>query len=86
MGAASAAAQSLSNETVHRMSRNTAILSALGALALFLFIGLVTDLFGPGEPEVMINRYTGEPLTLEAVQKELEWRRETAGKLRQGRN
>ena len=35
------------------------------------------------EPTALTNKNTGETVTLEAVQKEADWRKETAEKLRQ---
>lgn len=69
------------------MLRTVAIVSALGLLALVITAGLNTDSNGlaglfrsSGEP--MVDSRTGEPLTLETVQREVDWRRETARKLR----
>lgn len=69
------------------MLRGVAVLSALGLLALVITASLNTDGNGlaglfrsSGEP--LVDAGTGEPLTLETVQREAEWRRETARKLR----
>jgi len=76
------------------MYRTIAAIAALAVLALILAISLdredsvVSGLLGPEEktPEettgVLVNPNTGAPVTLEAVQKDVDWHRETAEKLR----
>ncbi len=71
------------------MLRTIAALSALGALALVIAVSLsgegenFSDLLAGGpQTESLVNPNTGEPVTLEAVQKDVEWHRETAQKLR----
>lgn len=39
----------------------------------------------PGGSGSLVNARTGEPLTLEAIQADVEWHRETARKLREHR-
>jgi hypothetical protein len=63
------------------MPRYLAAFGALGLLVLMLAIAL-TGLFGPQEPRPLLNANTGEPITLEAVMRDLDWHRETAEKLR----
>lgn len=71
------------------MLRTIAAISALGALALVLVVSLsggdnaLFRLFDGQPTETLVNKNTGEPLTLESVQKDVEWHRETAKKLRE---
>ncbi|MEQ8354524.1 MAG: hypothetical protein RH942_03230 [Kiloniellaceae bacterium] len=62
------------------MLRTIAAVSALGLLALVLMVTLIG---GPEGPGALRNANTGEPITLEAVQRDLIWHRDTAEKLRQ---
>lgn len=72
------------------MLRTCATLSVLGLLALVFVMALnsggrpVSSL-QPGSAvfEAMMNPRTGEPLTLEAVRRDVDWHRETANKLRE---
>jgi len=71
------------------MLRTFAALSVFGLLALVFAIGLnisgsaVSGLL-PGKVDFqpMVNYRSGEPLTLEMVQKDIQWHRETAQRLR----
>ncbi len=69
------------------MLRTIAAVSALGVLALVLVVSFsgggngLSQLFG-SKPQALVNNRTGEPVTLESVQKDVEWHRETARKLR----
>lgn len=71
------------------MLRTIAALSALGALALVLMVVLggnenpLSQLVGGTQPEPLVNANTGDPVTLESVQKDVEWHQETARKLRE---
>lgn len=71
------------------MLRTIAALSALSALALVLVVSLggtdndLLRLLGGNEPEPLVNANTGEAVTLESVQRDVEWHRETAKKLRE---
>lgn len=62
--------------------------AVLGVLALVFAATLDTDrrgplgLFAPDEPVRLYNVNTGRPLTLETIQRDIEWHRETAEKLR----
>lgn len=72
------------------MLRTFAALSVLGLLTVVLLASLngggnaVTGLL-PGNDrfEVMVNTNTGQPLTLEMVQRDVQWHQETARKLRE---
>jgi len=74
------------------MLRIVAVVSALGLLALGIMVSLNTGGEGlaglfrtDGEPMTdspMVESGTGKPITLETVQREVDWRRETAQKLR----
>lgn len=67
------------------MLRTSTALAAFGLLALVFAIGLnsgnsaVSGLL-PGEPvgEPMVSAGNGQTITLDMVQRELDWRRETA--------
>jgi hypothetical protein len=63
------------------MLRLYTALSVFGLLALGLFIGLNSGT--PAVSEPMVQARNGEPLTLEAVQKDVVWHRDTARKLRE---
>jgi hypothetical protein len=63
------------------MLRLYAALSVFGLLALGLVIGL--NLGSPADSGTMTHARSGEPLTLEAVQKDVVWHRDTARKLRE---
>ena len=69
------------------------IFAALSVCAL-LAVALLTSLNGGGNAvagllpdsdrsKVMVSTTTGQPLTLEMVQKDVEWHRDTARKLRE---
>jgi hypothetical protein len=62
--------------------RTLTALAAFGLLALVFVIALNT---GDRGGSSLVNANTGEPLTLEAVQADIEWHRETARKLREHR-
>jgi len=67
------------------MLRTSTALAAFGLLALVFAIGLhsgnsaVSGLL-PGEPggSPLVNAGNGQPITLEMVQRDIDWRRETA--------
>ncbi len=71
------------------MLRTSTALAAFGLLALIFAISLhsgnaaVSGLL-PGEPggKPMINAGNGRTITLEMIQNDIAWRRETAAKLR----
>lgn len=69
------------------MLRTIAAVSALSVLALVLAVSFsdsgngLSQLFGD-KPRTLVNTRTGEVVTLESVQKDVEWHRETARKLR----
>lgn len=72
------------------MMRKLAALGAICAVVVVVAFAQSGDgrdtlarIFG-GEPGAvsLTDKNTGEPITLEAVQKEAEWRKETAEKLR----
>jgi len=63
------------------MLRTYAVLSIFGLLALGLVIGLNSGTPAVSEPTMQARN--GEPLTLEAVQKDVVWHRDTARKLRE---
>ncbi|MEO3430596.1 hypothetical protein AAFN88_17205 [Pelagibius sp. CAU 1746] len=69
------------------MLRAIATVSVLGVLAAVLALSFSDtgngffQIFG-GKPRTLVDATTGEPLTLESVQQGVEWRRETADKLR----
>lgn len=72
------------------MLRTFAVLCVLGLLAVALLASLnggdnvVAGLLpGSDRFEVMVNTNTGQPLTLEVVQRDVEWHRDTARKLRE---
>lgn len=72
------------------MLRTIAALGALGALALVLAVSLsdggsaLTRMLDPAPGNgALVNANTGKPVTLEAVQKDVEWHRDTARKLRE---
>ena len=72
------------------MLRSFAALSVLALLAVVLLASLngggntVAGLLpGSDRFEVMVNTTTGQPLTLEMVQRDVEWHRDTARKLRE---
>jgi len=72
------------------MLRTLAAVGALSALVLVLTLSLSGEnnsfaklVSSDPKPESLINPNTGAPVTLEAVQKDVEWHRETAQKLRQ---
>jgi hypothetical protein len=62
--------------------RSLVVLAAFGLLALVFAIALNT---GDRGSRSLVNANTGEPLTLEAIQADIEWHRETARKLRERR-
>lgn len=70
------------------MLRTIAAVSALSVLALVLVVSFsdggngLSQLLG-GKPQALVNTRTGESVTLESVQKDVEWHRETARKLRE---
>ena len=70
------------------MLRLIAAAAALGVLALVFVATLDPDgrgllgLFAPEKPVPLYNANTGRPLTLETIQRDLEWHRETAEQLR----
>jgi hypothetical protein len=70
------------------MLRTIAAVSALGALVFVLVVSFsdgsngLFQLLG-GKPRALVNTRTGEAVTLESVQKDVEWHRETARKLRE---
>jgi hypothetical protein len=70
------------------MLRAIAAVSALSVLVLVLVVSIsdggngLSRLLG-GKPQTLVNTRTGEPVTLESVQKDVEWHRETARKLRE---
>ncbi|MGF1593582.1 MAG: hypothetical protein ACFCUW_09895 [Kiloniellaceae bacterium] len=59
--------------------RSLTALAAFGLLALVFVIALNA---GNDRSGSLVNARSGEPLTLEAVQSDVEWHRETARKLR----
>jgi hypothetical protein len=71
------------------MLRTSTALAAFGLLALVFAIGLhsgnsaVSGLL-PGEPDgtPLVNAGNGQAITLEMVQRDIEWHRETARMLR----
>jgi multidrug efflux pump subunit AcrB len=72
------------------MLRTFAALSVLGLLAVALLASLngggnvVAGLLPDSDrSEVMVNTNTGQPLTLEMVQRDVKWHRDTARKLRE---
>jgi hypothetical protein len=72
------------------MLRTCATLSVFGLLALVFVMALnsggrtVSSLLpGTAAFEPMVNPRTGQPLTLEIVQKDVVWHRETARELRE---
>jgi len=72
------------------MLRTFAALSVCGLLAVALLASLngggnaVAGLLSDSDrSEVMVNTKTGQPLTLEMVQRDVAWHRETARKLRE---
>lgn len=71
------------------MLRTTTAVAAFGLLALVFAIGLYSAKSGvsgyaPAERvgTPMISSRTGQPITLEMVQRDIDWHRETAGRLR----
>ena len=67
------------------MRRTTVILTALGLLALASGLAAAVALRETPEPQTLLNANTGAPVTLEAAQKDADWHRETAKKLRESR-
>ena len=72
------------------MLRTCAALSIFGLLALVFAIGLNSGnsvmsglLPGPAAFQPMVSVQSGQPLTLELVQKDVLWHRDTARKLRE---
>jgi len=72
------------------MIRSYAILSALGLLGLVLLVGLNSGgkvvaglLPDSGRYNVLVNTNTGQPVTLEMVQRDVQWHHDTARKLRE---
>ncbi len=74
------------------MMRSYAALSALGLLALVLLATLndgggssVVAGLMPGSTryDALVNTHTGQPVTLEMVQRDVQWHRDTARKLRE---
>ncbi|GAB4366227.1 MAG: hypothetical protein Kow00114_24040 [Kiloniellaceae bacterium] len=70
--------------------RSLAALSVVGLLALVLLTSLngggklVAGLLpGSERYEVLVNTNTGQPVTLEMVQRDVQWHRDTARKLRE---
>jgi len=71
------------------MLRTTTAFAAFGLLALVFAIGLygantAISGYSPGEQVgmPMINSRSGQPITLEMVQRDIDWHRETAARLR----
>ncbi|MGD1877097.1 MAG: hypothetical protein ACFB13_06305 [Kiloniellaceae bacterium] len=71
------------------MLRTYAALAAVGLLALVLLAGLngggnaIAGLWsGNNHVNVLVNSNTGQPVTLEAVKKDIDWHHDTARKLR----
>jgi hypothetical protein len=60
----------------------TATAAALGVLTLITMVSLHLERRDPAAPQPLINPGNGLPVTLESLQRELEWRRETVEKLR----
>ena len=72
------------------MMRKLAALGAICAVVVVVAFAQSGDgrdtlarIFGSGPEAIpLTDKNTGEPITLEAVQKEAEWRKDTAEKLR----
>ncbi|HIC80745.1 MAG TPA: hypothetical protein EYP07_07235 [Kiloniellaceae bacterium] len=72
------------------MTKRIAVLGALGILAVLVAFSLsqegqstLAHITGSApESEALVNPNTGEAVTLEAIQNEAEWRKDTAEKLR----
>jgi hypothetical protein len=73
------------------MLRKISAVLVLGALVLAFIAsqgggGPLVGIFAPAsEPQTLLNANTGEPVTLEAVQRDVDWHHETAKKLRESR-
>jgi len=72
------------------MMRSYAALSALGLLALVLLASLnggsnlVAGLLPNSDRyDVLVNTHNGQPVTLEMVQRDVQWHRDTVRKLRE---
>ncbi|WP_299400048.1 hypothetical protein [Pelagibius sp.] len=71
------------------MTKRIAVLGALGILAVLVAFSLsqegqrtLAHITGEPQSEALVNPNTGEAVTLEAIQNEAEWRKDTAEKLR----